>query len=85
MAKREEKAPQSQDEWLAGQFGNVNGEIDFSSLTPEEQEAARALMELMGDEYAEDWKIGKSIGSIPSTPWDTEGDTGEHPSVKKKK
>lgn len=83
--RREEPEPeQSHDQWLADQMSDAIGDIDWANMTDEERQAAQALLELMGNQYTEDWQIGLSIGTVPNTPWETEGDTGEQPIVKKR-
>lgn len=80
----EPEQEQSHDQWLADQFGDQLNNLDWANMTEEERAAAEAMIELLGEEYTQDWQIGFSIGSIPDTPWGTDDDTGEHESIKKK-
>jgi hypothetical protein len=85
MTRKHQEEPepeQNHDQWLADQM-NIS-ELDWENMTPEEYEAAQAYLQLMGSEYTEDWQIGQSIGTVPHTPWETEGDTDEHKSIRKK-
>ncbi len=85
MGKKDpEPEPQSHDQWLADQFSSELNQLDWANMTPEEIAEAQAALQLMGEEYGEDWQIGQSIGTVPNTPWGTEGDTGEHESVRKR-
>lgn len=51
-------------------------------LSEEDREAAQAADLLMGSDFEDEWYAGVSMGTIPDTPTEYEGeDTGPHESI----